>query len=165
MPIEYKISGKDTGINNADAIQPIENGEAANESTFQRPSENLRTRTEAIRKAIDDLTLTALSDRSLNVVCEPDTKIVWNSTAGGKFVLNTTGVYGDGNTRDLKIAPFMSKAFAASDVADPAVYQYSKNSGTEKFHVTSNSGLHAYDGANNLFFEMITGAEIGRAHV
>lgn len=158
MPIEYKISGKDTGINNADAVQPIENGEAANESTFQRPSENLRTRTEAIRKAIDDLTLTALSDRSLNVVCEPDTKIVWNSTAGGKFVLNTTGVYGDGNTRDLKIAPFMSKAFAASDVADPAVYQYSKNSGTEKFHVTSNSGLHAYDGANNLFFEMITGA-------
>lgn len=47
--------GGDTGQANTDAIQPIVDGEGASQTTFRRPSENLRGRTEEIRELAQDL--------------------------------------------------------------------------------------------------------------
>jgi len=44
----------DTGQDNIDAIGPITDGQPATQSTFRRPSENLRERTEDIRQAVED---------------------------------------------------------------------------------------------------------------
>lgn len=52
--LDYAKIG-DTGQDNVDAIAPISDGEPATQSTFRRPSENLRERTEDVRQAVEDL--------------------------------------------------------------------------------------------------------------
>lgn len=50
MPISFTTNA-DTGANDGASIQPITNGEPVNQTTLQRPSENLRVRTETLKTA------------------------------------------------------------------------------------------------------------------
>lgn len=52
--LDYQQGG-DTGEDITDAIQPVSDGETATQTTFRRPSENLRGRTEVARDIIRDL--------------------------------------------------------------------------------------------------------------
>lgn len=52
--VDYE-GGGDSGEDEAESIQPVQNSEFAVEGTFQRPSENLRNRTEVIRNILSDL--------------------------------------------------------------------------------------------------------------
>ena len=56
MSITFKRLDKDTGIlGQASSIQPVENGDFLVESVLQRPSDNLRVRTEELARAVESL--------------------------------------------------------------------------------------------------------------
>ena len=54
-PIVDFLNGGDTGEDKLEAIQPVTNGEGANQNTFRRPAENLRSRTEILRGEVEEL--------------------------------------------------------------------------------------------------------------
>jgi len=85
--------GGDTGENTSDAIQPILDGQPGNSTTFQRPSENLRGRTEASRQAHRDHYYAR--DFAANMVIEgtSDHSIAWagSTSFGGTGIVTQTG--------------------------------------------------------------------------
>lgn len=52
--VDYRKFG-DNGQDVVDSIQPVSDGQPANQTTFRRPSENLRNRTEEARTTLEDL--------------------------------------------------------------------------------------------------------------
>lgn len=52
--VDYAQSNADTGAADSASIQPIQNGEVGSAAVFSRPSENLRQRTEVIRRELED---------------------------------------------------------------------------------------------------------------
>jgi hypothetical protein len=94
--IDYK-QGTDTGYENSDSIQPVADGESANQTVFRRPSENLRQRTEIIRDSVEENLYLRDVDRALTVWGGGN--IAWNGTStvagNGKFTI----------TADLYVAP------------------------------------------------------------
>jgi hypothetical protein len=85
--------GGDTGVNTSAAIQPILNGEPATSTNFQRPSENLRGRTEVMRQAHRDHYYAR--DFAANMVIEGATghTIAWagSTTFGGTGIVTQAG--------------------------------------------------------------------------
>ena len=68
-------TNNDTGENNADSIQPIEDGENVVGTVLQRPSESLRQRTEVVRSIeMDSL---YLRDADRNLIISGPGKITW----------------------------------------------------------------------------------------
>lgn len=94
--IDYK-QGTDTGYENSDSIQPVADGETANQTVFRRPSENLRQRTEIVRDAVEENLYLRDVDRALTVWGGGN--VTWNGTStvagNGKFTI----------TADLYVAP------------------------------------------------------------
>tara|TARA_Y100000034_G_scaffold135140_1_gene205858 strand:+ start:4476 stop:6308 length:1833 start_codon:yes stop_codon:yes gene_type:complete len=52
VPVDFK-QGNDTGLDNADSVQPISNGEPLNQTTLRRPEENLRVRSETLKTVVN----------------------------------------------------------------------------------------------------------------
>lgn len=65
--LDYK-NLTDDGLNAATAIQPLANGEQINQTVLQRPDENLRQRTEAVRSFVTDSLFLHNADRSFLLV-------------------------------------------------------------------------------------------------
>jgi len=159
MPLDYYVQNKDTGFNYKEAIQPVKNGEDANEDTFERPSENLRTRTEDVRKQYDLLEATAASDRALTIMADVDAHVAWDSVTG-KFDVNDNG--GTPAARDFYIIPLLSLAEGgggAPGSSVPATYVYYDAVGGGAFTIETNATLRDHgdviagrrSGANNVF--------------
>lgn len=72
----------DSGGTNAAAIRPINNGDPGTAPTFQRPSENLRTRTEVIRDELENLKYLADADRAL-LVYSSSNELTWSGLPTG----------------------------------------------------------------------------------
>lgn len=92
----------DTGEKEAAAIRPVLDGEPGIQATFQRPSENLRTRTEIVRDELEAQKYLADADRAL--LAYGGGTLLWNGVVAGG---------GDGKfsiTQDLVIRPFLSPA-------------------------------------------------------
>lgn len=162
MPLDFYIQSKDTGFNYNEAIQPVENGEDANQTTFRRPSENVRTRTEDIRKQFDLLEAVVSSDRGLTIMASPGTYVHWDHTTG-EFELTDSPSVG-GTSRDLYIIPLLSTAQAlTSGVHIPATFVYNDTVGSGAFVTEAASDLRDHgdtgasrrSGANNLFIEVV----------
>lgn len=159
MPLEYYVENKDTGFNYKEAIQPVKNGEDANEDTFERPSENLRTRTEDVRTAFDLLEAVVASDRGLTVVAAADAYVSWDSVTG-KFDVNDNG--GTPSPRDFYIMPLLGLAEGSTGAPGanaPATYVYYDSVGGGAFITETNATLRDHgdtgagrrSGANNVF--------------
>jgi hypothetical protein len=153
--LDYRVTGKDIGNNEAAAIQPILNGEDANQTTFQRPSENLRTRSEVVRKVVDNILAEMQADRGLCVMSYTDAKVYFSS---GKFRLNVLGT-DTASTRDLTIAPIAGSFNGNPPPGSPiqAKYYYADavgGGGQGKFQVVAKSTIQAYNGGNNLWFKI-----------
>jgi len=102
--IDYQL-GLDTGDDNPGSIQPVLDGEDANQATFQRPSESLRTRTEILRRTTEDSLYLQDADRSL--LLSGGGTVHWNGTSAaggdGAFVISA----------DLALRPFLAPATTA----------------------------------------------------
>jgi hypothetical protein len=99
----------DTGSTAAAAIRPILNGDVATQATFQRPDENLRTRTETIRTELEQLKYLSQADRALVMSLEPVTPagtITWNGTVAGGG--GGTGTFVLTAGKSLTTRPFLS---------------------------------------------------------
>lgn len=100
--LDFQIQDKDTGINDADSIQPYDNSEDADQTVFRRTPENLRTRSEVIRKALDNALAVASLDRGMSIVATPETTIAW----GGASDVNLGSGNGTGiPTLDAPVGP------------------------------------------------------------
>lgn len=161
MPLDFFVENKDTGFNYNEAIQPVENGEDANQTTFRRPSENVRTRTEDIRKLFDLLEAVVASDRGLTLMAKTDAYVDWDSGTG-KFDV-TDSPSGGGAARDFYIIPLLSTAQGPSGSTEhiPATFVYN-DAGNGVFITEAASDLRDHgdgtttrSGANNLFIEVV----------
>jgi len=167
MPIDFFVTSKDTGANYTEAIQPVKNGEDASQAIFERPSENLRTRTEDIRKQFDLIEAVAASDRGLTVMAATNAYVAWNSTTG-VFTVNDNAAIPA--ALDLYIVPLLSTTESigggAPGVAIPSKYVYYDVGNGSKFSIECAADLRDHgavsdgrrSGANNLFFELKTDA-------
>ena len=157
--MDFRITGKDNGYNESSAVQPVLNGEDANQTTFQRPSENLRTRTEVVRKTVDNILAEMQADRGLCVGSLADTRIRFNYDTG-KFRINSTGTDVTSD-RDLVIVPITGTSTAASggSSAIPAKYYYTDSEVNQgKFQAVAKSTIFAYNGGNNLWMKIFKNA-------
>lgn len=158
--MDFRITGKDSGNNNAASVQPVLNGEDANQTVFQRPSENLRTRTEVIRKTVDNILAEMQADRGLCVMSWSDAKVYFVVSGGGKFRLNTAGTDTSSN-RDLIIAPIAGSFNGNPPSGSPiqATYYYADTQTLPgAFKAVAKSTIHAYNGGNNLWIKIFKNA-------
>ncbi len=154
MSLDFKVTGADDGYNNADSVQPYNNGEAANQTIFRRTPENLRTRTEVVRKSIDDFFLTGSADRSLLLAAADNVQATWNGTVAG-------GGGGDGkwsiNTGWLNFVPVIGSDLynAKNDIASRLAYKIATDVYfTVRARHESGAEVRAHNGANNLRIEL-----------
>lgn len=152
MPLDFQITGADDGYNDEESIQPYENGEAAEETIFRRPPENLRNRTEVIRKAVDDAFLVNSADRGWLLVAHEGVQVTWNgnvlSGGDGKWTISSGSLYltpiTSSGERDVK-----------NDIAARLAYKIGTDSYFEvRSYHEGGAEIRAYNGANNLRLEL-----------
>ncbi len=104
-------TNNDTGENNAASIQPVANGENANQTVLQRPSESLRQRSEAIKNAMGDTLYLRDSDRRL-ILAGPG-KVSWpgSTTAAASGILTISDA--------LYVLPMLTPGFAQTAPVPP----------------------------------------------
>ena len=137
--IDFRAAG-DTGVDDAESIQPVKNAEAADETVFQRPSENLRLRTEKLRGALQDL-LYYRDYRDLILELTPGGQIAWGGplSSGGTGIVTVTGT--------LKVSPRAAPAQPVRGALSVGT------SGTNQLSYAVSSGGYATHGTNGITVE------------
>jgi hypothetical protein len=95
--------GLDTGSADAAAIRPVADGQAASAANLKRPSENLRTRTEKIRRELEDLKYLSDADRALLMTSAGS--VTWHGQAPGVL---PAGTFTLTPSEEITIRPFLS---------------------------------------------------------
>ena len=137
--VQFNTGATDSGQNDAASISPVTDGEAATEAVFQRPSENLRARTEVVRSELEALKYIADADRTMLLSSAGD--VTWDGLPAGTFSV----------TADLTLRPFLAPA-----TSTPARLVTNTNAGlTNKIIVATHqlgtaSQKRAYSGANQI---------------
>jgi hypothetical protein len=149
--LKFEIVGGDSGYNEEEAIQPYDNAEDADQTIFRRPPENLRYRTEQLRKAVDNLQMTSASDRALFLLTEPATTVAWG---GAKDVSGGTGIPTMAGGTGIAIVPLLSNSIrvdaggAPSPDNTPIWAKLAKLNDTATISFTSKKYL--YEDATNI---------------
>jgi len=149
MPLDFFKTGADTGYNNLNSVQPVSNAETADQTVFRRPSENIRNRSEVIRRAVDEALAEMSSDRGLVLVSDSaDATITWGGPKPGG-----TGKFTVAVGTDLRVIPVLnpSAGSAKNDVWGRRLYTWS---GTKYF--TMRSKLRISEGGNNIKTEIFS---------
>ena len=95
------LQGGDSGNDDVDAIQPLNDGEGASQTVFRRPTENLRGRTEVTRSVLRDcLYYNSFAHDAIEGATGHS--ITWGGsvTSGGTGIITQTG--------SLTIRPFLA---------------------------------------------------------
>lgn len=140
--IDYTVVGSttDTGEEDNLAIRPIADGEPGNAATFKRPSENLRTRTEAVRSSIDNLNF--LSDLDRAFLLTGTGSLTWAGLPTGTFTLDA----------NIVLKPFVSPA--ASSASRLIIGSGTASQITIRTRQNGATGQpRAYNGANTISFD------------
>lgn len=143
--------GGDTGQDNVDAIQPVNDGEGATSTVFRRPSENLRGRSEVTRRALNDM----FYYRDFNhLVFEGATghSISWpgSTTAASTGIIAQTG--------DLIIRPMLTPASSTK-----AQINIGATPGTDEMIYNVAASAYATHGMNAVSIEHRNGG-VGTTH-
>jgi hypothetical protein len=109
--VDFSSNVNDSDQNNAASIQPIVNGEGVDQTVLQRPSENLRQRTEALRNADSDTLYLRDADRAL-IITGPGA-VTWP----GSTTAAQTGIPVLTNT--LYVLPMLTPGFAQTPPVPP----------------------------------------------
>jgi hypothetical protein len=155
------IGTSDNGQNTVASIQPILDGEAANQTIFQRPPENLRTRAELLRTAHDGEEVVRLQSDSLVII--PSTPVL-----AGPPTMTWGGTVAGGGTGtpvlsldNLNLLPVASSASAPAGVltANSQIAKIYADFGAGQIfemvaaRAASPGGLRRmHEGAGNIFF-------------
>lgn len=137
--LDYAQNG-DTGIDDIDSIQPYEDGQAATQTTFRRPVENLRNRTEVTRSVTEDLLY--YRDNTL-LALETTGSVTWNghTTGGGSGIINQAA--------DITLRPFLTPATSTKGELDVGTDT------VDRITYTVAAGYYSSDGANRIYVEHI----------
>jgi hypothetical protein len=130
----------DTGEDSVAAIQPITDGEGASQTTFRRPSENLRHRTEVVRNQLRNLQYY----RDFNnwvIEGEDGHSIEWGGVVagGGNGEITQVG--------DITIRPFLTPASSTKGSLKIG------NTGTNAVDYEVQAGAYASDGVDQIIVE------------
>ena len=153
MPIDYWESSADTGENNEASIEPIANGEPVENAYLNRAVENVRNRTEVLRKAVADMEKVSQSDRGLTIMSDPDTEIAFLDNGTDEFYFTTSA--------PLYLIPIVGTAEVG--VGTPVYARYYFDDTSTEFQVECAHTIYAYGtaggnvGSNNLYFRMFVG--------
>jgi hypothetical protein len=112
--VDFTTSG-DTNQNEADAIEPVENGENVIATVTNRPPENLRVRSETIRGILEDLLYLVDADRHI-FVGGPGT-VTWPGAAPGQ-----TGIFTLSDS--VYIIPALTPGYAQTPPVPPVASAY-----------------------------------------
>lgn len=140
--VDFKVTGtdKDSGESDNTAIKPVADGEPGQAAVFKRPSENLRTRSEFLRSAVDDLRF--LSDYDRQLLLTSTGTIAWAGLPTGTFTASA----------DLTVKPFL-----APNASTAARLIICANTQAQITFRTRQNGVagqpRAYNGANTITFD------------
>lgn len=152
--VEFKISGSataDTGEDTVNAIRPINDGDPADQTTFRRPTENLRQRTEVVRKELEALKY--LSDADRQLLLTGGGSVAWSGPVG----LGTgTGIFTI--TADLTVRPFLSPDASTQSRATIRGIDFVTINAPATVNATTVNPPRAYNGANKITVEL-TGSD------
>lgn len=157
--VDYKTSiletdGLDTGEKEAAAVKPVINGEPGDAVVFNRPTENLRSRTEIARTELEDLKFLSDADRILALTS--DGQLTWAIDPGSDL-----GVLSLATGKNLFLQPFLrvsSNTPALAPYSDDATHRVIFSTVLEPT-VGPPACLHpprSYNGANKLTLEIET---------
>jgi len=146
--IDFTTGGAtgDTNDTNQAAVRPIADAEAAVAAAFNRMPENLRTRTEAIRSAINELKYLSDADRAFVLTGggTATNPLTWSSASG--VLVATT---------NLVLRPFLSPMASTRS----SVTLTNALAPNDAFKLAFNAnGPRAYSGGNEYLVEFVTGA-------
>lgn len=157
--LDFYVATKDDGTSVADSIQPVTNAEPANETVLQRPSENLRTRTQAIKDSFDKLEAVQAMDRSwiaIPSVASDVPTLTWSSGAG-TIVSSANGV---------TIIPAFSGHKTDGGVGavykNPQIHFYNGilvDLTIEAYNQGTATPIYMHTGAGNIFFKLTDAAD------
>jgi hypothetical protein len=173
--IDFKTVN-DSGLVDANSVQPYADGEYADALILTRPPENLRVRTDALRVAADNMDALSLHDRSMVMIRpylntgagEVPLELTWGGAndfdpgAGvGTGNFTTNGPLGLG----VIVAPSVSaiKNTAGVMTANSHSARLSYISGADWFSIRAYKAAgdtirHMWEGAGNIYFIMYIGA-------
>lgn len=103
--IDFRTPGGDTGDRDLDSVEPIVNGESADQTAFRRPTEHVRARTELLRQLVRQRSLLSDADGGNPIVVGGGT--VTPVTGGGGELTFTLGA-------NLYVMPLVSAGGDAS---------------------------------------------------
>lgn len=140
--LDFKVPGTDKDSGEADntAIKPVADGEPGQAAVFKRPSENLRTRTEFLRTAADDMKYLSDYDRALLLTSTGS--VTWAGLPTGTFTASA----------DLTLKPFL----APNDSTAARLIIAAGTVGQITFRTRQNGVAgqpRAYNGANTITFD------------
>lgn len=102
----FPVATLDTGTTAAAAIRPILNGDVATQATFQRPDENLRTRTEIVRTELEQLKYLSDADRTLMMLSSAP--LTWNGVAPATPQAGPLGTFTLPAAQTMTVRPFLA---------------------------------------------------------
>lgn len=157
MPLDFfNDTLSDDGQNNKESVNGIVDGkDPLNQTYLNRAPWNLWSRTEVIRKALDDAMAVAQSDRGLTIMSAPDTEV--------EFKDNGTGDYYFTISNDLFIAPISGLAGnpPVGSGVNPIfpLYRFDDTTGSGGiFDLVCKNTIKAAEGNNRLFFRAFIGS-------
>lgn len=137
--VQFDTGATDSGQNDASSISPVENGEAAIAAVFQRPSENLRARTEVVRTELEALKYLADADRGM-LLSSPGSA-TWDGLPIGTFSV----------TADVTLRPFLAPATSTPATLSTNTNVALTNQVVVATHqLGTSSQKRAYSGANQI---------------
>jgi hypothetical protein len=117
--VDFSINtASDTGADTPVSVQPVNNGEVVDQTTLNRPSENLRQRTEAIRSLESDSLYLRDADRSL-ILTGPG-KVSWP----GSTTVAASGI--PTISDNLYLLPMLTPGFPQTAPVPPVASAYGK---------------------------------------
>jgi hypothetical protein len=162
------VDGLDTGEVNAASVRPVTDGEPAQAAVLERPTENLRTRTEIVRDELEALKYISDADRALLLTSTGD--VTWDGI--------TPGFSGEFSATQN----FILKPFTAPEISTASRLIICQNTASQITIRTRQNGTsgqpRAYSGANDISFDFtpvntglgnviitVTGAPANNFHV
>jgi len=143
-------TANDSGYNTNDSIQPVADGEFANQTVFRRPSENLRVRTEKLRKYFQEAELVSrFYDRLQLNASNNAAKIKLYGTSGAyKFLLSVNGE--EPSDVNLEFSGLMPSSVKYAETW----VNYGPSQDMQQFIVRTQ--IAADSGGNNIFFQIVS---------
>ena len=157
MPIDFKNGSTDTGLDETSSISPVADGEQAVAAVFNRPSENLRQRTEVLRTFADTEEMIRKVSSELECFITDGGSVVFDGPFDGVGAPPAIGSPGSGALQLKPGAPSTTELFirpvGAASTPNYASKKFDDPGLTYSYTVTSN--VYAWQGGNRIEWKVL----------